>query len=234
MLKKKPLKITKLLATFIFISIILLAFLAPAYTYQRFNSEYPIATLAFTRVLDQQYIAELRAADYCDNREFVIEGDQWQLDASFIKWTGLGVMLGFDSRYRLDRLSGRYRRVAEQNANPILAHDISPEAVFNALENSVFIESGAFFEKLNPLIDTVFGSSVYMDINTDDIYNIYRTEDALIVKSTERDSVVYDNGVATIKINHACGEEPSMFDGLVGRANDLLNKVFSGRGWEGA
>ncbi|MBV1931274.1 MAG: hypothetical protein KUG71_06120 [Porticoccaceae bacterium] len=222
-MKIKPLKIMKLLGTFISVSIALFAFLAPAYTYQRFNSEYPIATLEFTRVLDQQYVAELRAADYCDNRKFVIKGDQWQLDASFVKWTGLGVMLGFDSRYRLDRLSGRYRRVAEQNANLTLAHNISPESKFNALENSAFIK------KLNPLIDTVFGSSVYLDINTDDIYNIYRTEDALIVKSIERESVVYENGVATIKINHACGEEPSMFDGLVGSVNDLLNKIFSGR-----
>lgn len=223
-MKIRPVKIPKLLAIFILVSIIPLACLAPVYTYQRFNSEYPIATLEFTRVLDQQYIAELRAADYCDNRKFVIKGDQWQVDASFIKWTGFGVMLGLDSRYRLDRLSGRYRRVAEQNGNPTLAHDLSPESRFDVLENSAFIK------KFNPLIDTVFGSSVYLDINTDDIYSIYRTEDALIVKSVERQIVVYENGVATIQINHACGEEPKMFDGLVGRANKLLSKVFSGRG----
>lgn len=224
MLKIKPLKIIKLLLVFSVLSMIPVAFLAPVYTYQRFNSEFPVARLEFTRISDQQYIAELRTADYCDHRKFVLEGDQWQVDASFIKWTGLGVLLGFDSRYRLDRLSGRYRRVAEQNVNPALAHDLSPESRFDAFAASTFIE------KYNPLIDTVFGSSVYLDINADAVYNIYRTEDALIVKSAGRNTVVYENGVATIQINHGCGQEPKMFDGLVESAYRLLGKVFNGRG----
>ncbi len=223
-MKIRPLKITWLLSSSIFLAAIFFLLLAPTYTYQRFNSEHPVATLAFTRVLDKQYIAELRAADYCDHQKFVIEGDQWQLDASFVKWTGLAVILGFDSRYRLDRLSGRYQQVTEQNANPVLTYDISPDHIFYMLENSTFLK------KYNPLIDTVFGSSVYMDIDTDNIYNIYRTEDALVAKSTAWDTVTYENGLATIKINRACGEEPDFLEGQVGSISNLLNKIFSDGG----
>ena len=61
----------------------------------------------------------------CDERTFPVFGDQWRVDAEFLKWKYWALLLGLDSQYRLDRLEGRYRSAAEQNSQPNVAHDLS-------------------------------------------------------------------------------------------------------------
>ena len=200
--------------------IALLLFTAPFYIYDRFDAEYPIARLEFRKLGQQGYIAELRTADFCLKREFLIQGDQWQLDASFVKWKGLAVISGFDSMYRLDRLSGRYRSVNDQNTRQNLAHGLSPEVWFELFARQ---ESGGHS---NFLVDTVFGSSVYLDINTNNIYTIYRTEDALITKATDKPRVVYKNGPTTILITNACADGPGVFEGLARTFNKVAIRLF--------
>ena len=40
--------------------------------------------------------------------EFVLLGDEWQLDARVIRWTLPGQLAGLPPVYRFERLSGRY------------------------------------------------------------------------------------------------------------------------------
>ena len=51
-------------------------------------------------------------------RHFEVLGDEWQIDARVLKWRALGTLLGFDTVYRLERLSGRYGDVQPSAARP--------------------------------------------------------------------------------------------------------------------
>ena len=217
---KKFLTGIKWLAVTCFVAIILLLIAAPFYVYEQFDSEYPVAQLEFRELAPQQFIAELRTGDFCAKKEFLILGDQWQLDASFLKWQGLAVILGFDSKYRLDRLSGRYRSIDDQNTRRILAHQLSPAVWFDLFANKETDGNSNF------LVDTAFGSSVYLDINTHNIYTIYRTEDALLTKATDRPRVVYKDGPTIIHITHACADGPGVFERLARIFNRVAITLF--------
>ena len=104
-------------------SIVLL--MATIYTYDRLTGETLIAELRFDATGDRQYVAHLRTGDRCEDRAFPLYGDQWRIDAEFLKWKYWALLLGLDSQYRLDRLEGRYRAVADQNSQHNVAHALS-------------------------------------------------------------------------------------------------------------
>lgn len=188
---------------------------APFYLYHRFDSEYPIAKLSFHQLGHQQYIAELRTGDFCLKDQPILYGDQWRIDAAFVKWKGLGVTLGFEPKYRLERLTGRYRDTDEQNSKKTLAHDLTPEVWLDIFDDRKLDGTG------NLLVDTVFGSSVYLDIDTQKLYLLYMTEDALVVKAQDKPKVQIEKGIATIEINNACAKEPELIDTLARKVNHL-------------
>lgn len=71
-----------------------------------------IATLSFTEVDKQEYDVEV--TDSANFRQtYRIHGDQWQLDIRLIKFSLL--LNGGLPAYKLDRLSGRYLSLEQQN-----------------------------------------------------------------------------------------------------------------------
>jgi len=54
-----------------------------------------------------------------------LRGDEWQIDARVLKWRGMAVLIGFDTLYRLDRLSGRYRDITQERIGLRTVHSLS-------------------------------------------------------------------------------------------------------------
>ena len=75
--------------------------------YKQYTREVTLATISFEKLSEQHYKAVL-----IDNAEiekqFILKGDQWQLDARIVKWPGIFASWGMKPGYRLDRISGRY------------------------------------------------------------------------------------------------------------------------------
>ena len=188
--------------------IALLAFLwvalfsASIYTYTSLTSEAVVAELRFERLGEQQYIARLRSGDFCEEQSFRVLGDQWRIDAQFLKWKYWALALGLDSQYRLDRFEGRYRAIGEQNTRPTLSHDLKKDTV---------VDVGGVSETLgllNFLTDATYGSSTYQDIDTGRVFYVYRTQTGLITRSeTKPEPRVGETGLV-VEITRACGVEP--------------------------
>ena len=188
--------------------IALLAFLwvalfsASIYTYTSLTSEAVVAELRFERLGEQQYLARLRSGDFCEEQSFRVLGDQWRIDAQFLKWKYWALALGLDSQYRLDRFEGRYRAIGEQNTRPTLSHDLKKDTV---------VDVGGVSETLgllNFLTDATYGSSTYQDIDTGRVFYVYRTQTGLITRSeTKPEPRVGETGLV-VEITRACGVEP--------------------------
>lgn len=205
------------------LGILSLAFLllaAPFYTYSQFNAEEAIAELEFDKLSEQSYLAHLSSGDLCVAHDYPIQGDQWQLDAQFIKWNGPAVILGFKSRYQLDRLSGRYSDIGQQNRTKSSAIDLTPDLFLTLFPSGKEDNNEGLF------IDTLYGSSVYMNIDEAKRYRIYKTEDALIVRSEERAISTSSDGVLTISITKACESTPSLFNRLSKQINRWVLALF--------
>ena len=179
---------------------------SPFYIYARFTREKPVAELFFRQVGPQYYVAYVATGDFCVIRSYPLYGDQWRIDASFLKWTNFGTLLGLDSRYRLDRLSGRYTAVAEENVRPHQAYDLAPEVLFD------IFKLGAIGAKGARLADTVYGSSAYMDIDVSRRYIVYKSQSGLFARSEPLAATRSADGRLTIRISRACGRKPGTIE----------------------
>ena len=180
------------------LAVVLLA--AVVYTYDRLTAETLIAELRFDRSGERQYVAYLRTGDRCDERTFPVFGDQWRVDAEFLKWKYWALLLGLDSQYRLDRLEGRYRAVAEQNSQPNVAHDLADPTAID------IVALAASLGTWNFLLDATYGSSTYQDIDVDNVYYVYRTTTGIITRREPRPQPPEAGAPLSITINNACTE----------------------------
>lgn len=177
-----------------------LLFAATVYTYERLTAEALIAELRFDPAGERQYVATLRTGDRCEERTFPLFGEQWRVDAEFLKWKYWALLLGLDSQYRLDRLEGRYRTAAEQNSRPNVSYDLADRTAVDLV--SVAGALGRF----NFLLDATYGSSTYQDIDVDSIHYVYRTTTGIITRREPRPTPPEGDAPLAITINDACGD----------------------------
>jgi len=81
-------------------------------TYHSLPQNKPLARLTFQAEGPQRYQARLEQDG--QTRFVTLEGDLWQLDLRVLQWKGLAALIGLESGFRLQRLSGRYLAVEQQ------------------------------------------------------------------------------------------------------------------------
>lgn len=95
-------------------------------SYQQVASERPIATLAFSKIGDKQF--NLNVVDQAGTEvRYQLSGDLWRLDARVMKWFDAAARAGVKSGYRLDRLSGRYLSLSDEQTLPHTSIDLNTE-----------------------------------------------------------------------------------------------------------
>jgi len=139
------------------------------FTYSALTKESIVATIKFDEIPDQQkvYIAHLYSDNGSKIGDYTIYGDQWRIDAGFIKMEYLANILGIDSKYTLNRFEGRYENIQDENNQKHKAY---------LLETHKLIDVFSFF------IDTRYGSSVYQDIKLNTKYIVLKTQTGLMVR----------------------------------------------------
>lgn len=194
---------------FLFFMVVLLGVLAvvllsaTVYTYNRLTAETLIAELRFERTGEREYLARLRTGDGCTERVLPLHGEQWRVDAEFLKWKYWALLLGLDSQYRLDRLEGRYRTAAEQNSEAKLAHDIADDTAID------IVALAGSLGRFNFLLDATYGSSTYQDIDVSRVHYVYRTTTGIITRSEPLPPLPAAGEPLPVNIVRACGAEPS-------------------------
>ncbi len=124
------------------------------HTYDRLTHESKIAEVSFREVGPQHF----RAVVTLKNRGEILDlrGDEWQIDARVLKWRGMAVLIGFDTLYRLDRLSGRYRDITQERTGPRTVHSLSEEQGLDLWMIS------RRYARWIPWVDALYGSATYM------------------------------------------------------------------------
>jgi len=151
------------------------------YSYQILVQEQPVAKLRFES-LGPQYFRVYLLPTAGDSQVFELRGDQWQIDARVLKWTGWANLLGMKTTYRLERLSGRYRDVQQERAG---IRTVFP------LNNDKGIDLWAAVRKSErklPWLDAVYGSAAYMPMVDRAQYQVSISNSGLVVRA--------DNAVA--------------------------------------
>ena len=94
-------------------------------TYHRLTHEQPALEAQFKRAGDARYAALLTYPSG-ETQELALNGDEWQVDARVLKWKPFADLLGFDTAYRLERISGRYSDIARERDQPRTVYALNP------------------------------------------------------------------------------------------------------------
>lgn len=73
----------------------------------------PLVTLSFQSLGEQQFAVALLAG--AREHEVELNGDLWQLDTRLLQMQGVATLIGLESGYRLEKLSGRYLAIEQQD-----------------------------------------------------------------------------------------------------------------------
>ena len=104
---------------------LILGVAANFYTYSRLTYEQNVADISFRQIAPTHFAAQLTLLETERERSFEIRGGEWQVDARIIKWHGLANLLGLDTHFRLERLSGRYADVEGETTQPRTVYDLA-------------------------------------------------------------------------------------------------------------
>lgn len=81
-------------------------------SYRAMPQDKPLATLSFKADGAYYRVEVLQGGE---ERSVLLEGDLWQLDARLMQWKGLAQLIGLQPGYRLEKLSGRFLSIEQQN-----------------------------------------------------------------------------------------------------------------------
>jgi len=98
-------------------------------------------------------------------------------DARVIKWHGWAQILGLDALYRLERISGRYTNIEEEEEqNPRTVYSLGPvdEIDYWKLINN--------YKKWLPWVDAYYGSATYLPMADNASYSVTLTQAGLIAR----------------------------------------------------
>lgn len=163
-------------ALFISLALMLASISANLYTYQRLTQESDVATLRFESLGQQNFRVYLSRAEEKPAEIYNLRGDEWQLDGRVLKWHGFANLLGLDSGFQLERLSGRY-------------HDVQQDA--HALRSVYTLYKGQGLDVWSlardhphwiPWVDAVYGSATYMPMTHGARYQITMSQSGLIAR----------------------------------------------------
>jgi hypothetical protein len=123
--------------------------------YRALTLEHVAAVVRVKPVGPQRFAAEFH---FPDGREatFTLTGDELYVDAHILKWKPIANALGLHTAYELDRVGGRYRRLADEQAKARTVFALSqpkPLDIFDLRRR---------YAVLAPLLDAEYGSATFI------------------------------------------------------------------------
>lgn len=145
------------------------------YGYDRLVDEQPVSQIEFSRAASGGYTARVMIDGERD-RLFDLRGDEWQMDARVITWKAPVTLLGLDPIYQLDRISGRYADIGEEQTAQRTVHALSDELPLDVWRVA------RKFPALMPGVDAYYGSATYLPMADGARFEVSLSRTALIAR----------------------------------------------------
>jgi hypothetical protein len=171
---------------FLCLFLIVLLMYSNMHTYQRLTQESLIADVYLRKLAPQKFQVSLSFSERDEDQHYyVIQGDQWQLDARILKWKSWANLIGLDSYYQLERLSGRFHDIDQANRQPATVIDLRQAA--RGLD--IWKLKRLLREKLW-FVDTLFGQGVYMPMIDGAHFRVSLGQSGLIVRPVNQQAEI--------------------------------------------
>jgi len=172
--------IQSLSGAFLFLAgILFMSVAANLYSYDRLTYEQDIGKLTFSQLGEQKFKVEITYKNQNKTNGFILNGDEWQMDARIIKWHGWAQLLGLNAQYRLERISGRYSDIDDERAKPRSVHSLEQN------DNIDYWKIINNYKKWLPWIDAQYGSAAYLPMADKSTFTVSLTQTGLIARTSQ-------------------------------------------------
>lgn len=144
-------------------------------TYQRLTHEQEAARITSRQLGERHFAVSLQARN-APPRHFQVRGDEWQVDARVLKWRAMGSLVGLDTLYRLERLSGRYGDVASERASQRTVYDLAEDPGLDLWTLT------RRYQRYVPLADALYGSAAFVPMAEGAEYVVTVSSSGLVVR----------------------------------------------------
>ena len=144
-------------------------------SYARLTHEQEAARVTTRRLAEREFAVSVHTPDR-PPRHYKLSGDEWQIDARVFKWRPMGTVLGFDTVYRLERLSGRYGDVQNERSAPRTVHELAQDPGLD------FWSVARRYQRYLPLADALYGSAAYVPMAEGAEYAVTVSASGLVVR----------------------------------------------------
>ena len=144
-------------------------------TYARLTHEQEAARVTTRQLGERQFAVSVQPPGR-PPQHFQVRGDEWQIDARVLKWRALGTVLGFDTVYRLERLSGRYGDVQSERTAPRTVYELAADPGVD------FWSVARRYPRYLPFADALYGSAAYVPMAEGAEYVVAVSASGLVVR----------------------------------------------------
>jgi hypothetical protein len=144
-------------------------------TYLRLSFEQPAGELQLMRTGAREFNAVLTYPSG-ERANFALRGDEWQVDARVLKWHAFANMVGFDTAYRLERISGRYGRIEDERSQARTVYSLNPAQRIDPWDLVHRYHSWI------PWIDALYGSATFLPMADGALYEIKVSQSGLVAR----------------------------------------------------
>lgn len=144
-------------------------------TYARLTHEQEAARVTTRRLGERQFAVSVQTPAR-EPRHYSVQGDEWQIDARVLKWRAVGNLLGFDTLYRLERLSGRYGDIPSERSAPRSVHELAQDPGLDVWQVT------RRYQQYLPLADALYGSAAYVPMAEGAEYVVSVSASGLVVR----------------------------------------------------
>ncbi|MCG7199572.1 multidrug transporter [Marinobacter pelagius] len=139
--------------------------------YQSLEGMKTVATVSTERQGEQLWLVTLQSGEESPVVQSV-RGDQWQLDARIIRFVGPVRWLGIAPGYRLERLSGRYTSLENEQSKPRTVIGLSEQKWPDLWELD---------RKFNlPFVEGVYGNATFMPMREGAVFEVRLSASGLV------------------------------------------------------
>jgi hypothetical protein len=148
---------------------------ANLFTYARLTHEQEAARITSRQLGERHFAVSLQARN-APPRHFQVRGDEWQVDARVLKWRPMGNLVGLDTLYRLERLSGRYGDVTSERALQRTVYDLAEDPGLDLWTLT------RRYQRYVPLADALYGSAAFVPMAEGAEYVVSVSASGLVVR----------------------------------------------------
>ena len=123
--------------------------------YRVFTQEALAATIMTEPLGPQRFRATVTLPDKSLHM-FDLAGDAVYVDAHVLKWRPIGTLLGLETIYELDRISGRYQALSDEQTHERTVYSLAANKPFDAFDLA------RRYWILRPFVDAEYGSATFI------------------------------------------------------------------------